>query len=107
MKTDAINELFEAMSLRITELETQMANMPKGRDRGPSSEGKMTDEDAERILHGDLADVPHKKAAIALGRSYGQVYSARDGSTFKTAFKGSTWETKLMARMGVSQVVEA
>lgn len=57
------------------------------RDRGPKSEKTMTDEDARRVINGDLAQVPHKDAASTLGLSYGQVYSARKGFTFKPIHK--------------------
>ena len=57
------------------------------RDRGPASERTMTEEDALRIQLGDLKDLSHKKAAEELGLSYGQIYSARNGFTFKTAHK--------------------
>lgn len=57
------------------------------RDRGPASERQMTEDDARRILLGDLADSSHKAAASELGLSYGQVYSARNGFTFKIVYK--------------------
>lgn len=57
------------------------------RDRGPKSEKTMTDDDARRVISGDLKDVPHKDAATQLGLSYGQVYSARKGFTFKPIHK--------------------
>ena len=53
------------------------------RTRGPKSERVMTDADARRVILGDLKDKSHKDAGIALGLSYGQVYSARNGFTFK------------------------
>ena len=60
---------------------------PAGRDRGPVSLRVMTDDDARRLLLGDLKDTDHKKAAEVLELSYGQVYSARKGFTFKTIYK--------------------
>ena len=54
------------------------------RDRGPASQREMTETDATRVISGDLKDAKHGKAAEALGLSYGQVYSARKGFTFKT-----------------------
>ena len=59
----------------------------KVRDRGPESERDMTEDDARRILLGDMKDVAHKDAAKELGLSYGQVYSARKGFTFKGIYK--------------------
>ena len=60
----------------------QKVNNIKVRDRGPKSERSMTDDDARRVKFGDLKDESHKKAAEALGLSYGQIYSARGGYTF-------------------------
>ena len=48
---------------------------------------EMTDDDARRILTGDLADKKHKDAASALGLSYGQIYSCRLEFTFKHIHK--------------------
>ena len=59
----------------------------KVRDRGPESERDMTEDDARRILLGDMKDVAHKDAAKELGLSYGQIYSARKGFTFKGIYK--------------------
>jgi hypothetical protein len=47
----------------------------------------MTEEDARRVLMGDLKDESHKAAAEKLGLSYGQVYSCRGGYTFKAVYK--------------------
>lgn len=59
------------------------------RDRGPNSTRDMTEEDAKRIMLGDLKDTPHTQAANILGLSYGQVYSARKGFTYKGVYKAS------------------
>jgi len=59
----------------------------KGRDRGPDSTREMTEDDARRALLGDLAAKSHKDAATELGLSYGQIYSARKGFTFKGVYK--------------------
>ena len=85
-----INELkaaFEALSAEHEALKSTVANMPKGRDRGPASEGDMTEEHAIRIMLGDLKDHSHKDAAIILKLSYGQIYSARKGYTFKKVYQ--------------------
>lgn len=66
------------------------------RDRGPESTRNMTEDDARRIMLGDLKDVSHTKAAEMLGLSYGQVYSARKGFTYKTIAK----EAEKAARAG-------
>lgn len=57
------------------------------RDRGPDSTREMTEDDARRVMIGDLKDVSHKDAAKTLGLSYGQIYSARKGFTFKGVYK--------------------
>lgn len=57
------------------------------RDRGPKSEKVMTDDDARAVIMGELKDTSHKEAATKLGLSYGQVYSARKGFTFKNIHK--------------------
>jgi hypothetical protein len=72
----------EILTARIDVLESRPT-----RDRGPASERQMTDADAEIILLGDHKDLSHKAAAEALGLSYGQIYSARNGFTFKTVYK--------------------
>lgn len=73
---EKLNEVIEALNT---------ASAP--RDRGPKSERTMTDDDARRVICGDLKDVPHKEAAETLNLSYGQVYSARKGFTFKPIHK--------------------
>ena len=72
-----LNEVIEALN----------AKPKSARDRGPESERAMTEDDARRILLGDMKDVAHKKAAEELGLSYGQIYSARKGFTFKGIYK--------------------
>ena len=67
---------------RIDALETRVEEL-KPRDRGPASTRLMTEDDARRIVLGDLKDMSHKKAAQELGLSYSQIYSCRGGYTFK------------------------
>lgn len=55
----------------------------KTRDRGPKSTREMTEEDGKRIMFGDLKNLTHKEAAKELKLSYGQIYSARSGYTFR------------------------
>lgn len=52
-----------------------------------SSQREMTDDDARRILNGDLKDAKHKEAGEKLNLSYGQIYSCRLGFTFKHIHK--------------------
>lgn len=69
---------------KVNELITALNAASAPRDRGPKSEKTMTDEDARAVICGELKDVSHKMAAEKLGLSYGQIYSARKGFTFKT-----------------------
>lgn len=71
-----INELIDAHNTSVAP-----------RDRGPKSERTMTDDDARRVIMGDLKDVSHKLAAEKLNLSYGQIYSARKAFTFKNVHK--------------------
>jgi hypothetical protein len=75
------------MISKINEIVEAINNLNAPRDRGPKSERTMTDEDARRVIFGDLKEVSYKAAADALGLSYGQVYSARKGYTFKPIHK--------------------
>jgi hypothetical protein len=77
------------LEAKIVELEAKIESLTEKVDnlsskKGPSSTREMTIEDAERIINGDLKEASHKKAAEELGLSYGQVYSARGGYTFKS-----------------------
>ena len=73
-----VNEMIEKMNT---------TNVTKVRDRGPESKREMDENDARRILLGDLKDESHKSAAEKLELSYGQIYSARKGFTFKGVYK--------------------
>jgi hypothetical protein len=83
-------EDFQALVARVAKLEEQAA-----KSRGIASTREMTDEDAKRVLNGDLKEKSHKVAAEILGLSYGQVYSARGEYTFKhvlKALKAEGWK---------------
>jgi hypothetical protein len=76
---------------KLNELANYVNNI-KTRDRGPKSSRIMTNEDAYNVKFGDLKSTSHKEAAVKLGLSYGQVYSARLNYTFlniKEDFKSS------------------
>lgn len=73
-----LNEVIEVLNTTKT---------AKVRDRGPDSQREMTEEDAKRILLGDMKDMSHTDAAKELGLSYGQIYSSRKGFTFKGVYK--------------------
>jgi hypothetical protein len=69
------------LDLQARVIALEAANLSK---KAAQTTGKeMTDDDARRVLTGDLASVKHQKAAEALGLSYGQIYSCRKEFTFK------------------------
>ncbi len=75
------NTQIATLEHRLALLEQKVDSL-KVRNRGPKSERSMTDDDAQKVKFGDLKGLPHKKAAVKLGLSYGQIYSARNGYTF-------------------------
>lgn len=77
-RVDALIDLVHLLTTKIETLESKPT-----RDRGPKSSRDMTEDDARRLILGDLVGMSHKAAAAELGLSYGQVYSARGGYTFK------------------------
>jgi aldehyde:ferredoxin oxidoreductase len=81
-KLEVTNEMFNELIARVATLEATIA-----KQRGTASTREMTDDDAKRVLTGDLKDEPHKSAAEKLGLSYGQVYSCRGEYTFKHVLK--------------------
>ena len=87
-KAITLKELAEVvvnLQQEVAELKSAITTMQV--KKGPSSTREMTVEDAERIINGDLKNVSHKSAAETCGLSYGQVYSARGGYTFKSIVK--------------------
>jgi len=82
--TKKITTLAQA-SARIEEIERAIDNLEGKMNtrRGPRSLRPMTEDDARRVILGDLKDVSHAEAANKLGLSYGQVYSARRGFTHR------------------------
>ena len=80
----AQDALILALQNNVQELKSQGSI---NRDRGPKSEGEMTEEHAVRVMLGDLRDKSHKDAALELKLSYGQIYSARKGYTFKKIYQ--------------------
>ena len=94
---DELKAMVLAQGAQIEELKSQSSG---GRDRGPKSEGEMTEEHAVRVMLGDLRDKSHKEAALELKLSYGQIYSARKGYTFKKIYqrmiKGETIDIPLV-----------
>ena len=87
--TEKVNELVMiVMNLSATTV------APVSRNRGPVSETTMTEDHARRVMLGDLKEASHKEAAELLGLSYGQIYSARKGFTFKPVYKEMTSAAK-------------
>ena len=82
----SLNERIEKLEAQVAELSEKLSEL-KPRDRGPKSTRQMTDEDATRVIWGDLKELSHKEAAKELGLSYNQIYSARGEFTFKHLWK--------------------
>lgn len=82
MTVAQLAEIVSELSAKIEILEARPT-----RDRGPASERQMTEDDARSILIGEHSSLAHKAAGELLGLSYGQVYSARNGFTFKKVYK--------------------
>lgn len=74
-----LTKLVFELQARIEKLEQPKTTASSGKE--------MTDDDARRILTGDLSTVKHKEAAEKLGLTYGQVYSCRGEFTFKHIHK--------------------
>lgn len=81
---EELKAIVTAQGAQIEELKSQSSG---SRDRGPKSEGEMTEEHAIRVMLGDLREKSHKDAALELKLSYGQIYSARKGYTFKKIYQ--------------------
>ena len=104
---DDLRDLVKAQDAMILALQNNVQELKYqgsgGRDRGPKSEGEMTEEHAVRVMLGDLRDKSHKDAALELKLSYGQIYSARKGYTFKKIYqrmiKGEVIETQELPEM--------
>ena len=76
------------MVIAILELQQQVKELTEKLNKPTNASTKeMTDDDARRVLTGDLASVKHKDAADKLGLTYGQVYSCRLEFTFKNIHK--------------------
>lgn len=84
-----VNEIIVALN-QLSVQQPKPTSNSATRDRGPVSERTMTDDDARKIMLGELSAASHKDAAQKLGLSYGQVYSARKGFTFKNIYKEAT-----------------
>lgn len=69
------------------ELQARIVVLETPKPANNVSQREMTDDDARRILNGDLKDTKHKEAGEKLNLSYGQIYSCRLGYTFKHIHK--------------------
>ena len=87
MSTAEMINAIVLLQQQVSELSAKV-NAPK-----PESK-EMTDEHAERVTYGDLAEKKHKDAAEVLGLTYGQIYSCRLGFTFKDVHKKAKDEGK-------------
>lgn len=75
------------LEAKLNELQAKIVVLETPKTTSNASQREMTDDDAKRILNGDLANLKHKEAAEKLGLSYGQIYSCRLGFTFKHIHK--------------------
>ena len=78
----------DELAARLTALESVVNDLKTRSRGGPKSDRPMTEMDAYRVKFGDLKDAGHKKAALELDLSYGQVFSCRGGYTFKGVREG-------------------
>lgn len=65
----------------------EVEHLIRGRNRSAPVKRSMTDDDARRVLNGDVKDLGHKEAGAVIGLTYAQVYSARLEYTFKHVHK--------------------
>ena len=75
----ALIEIVRSQADRIAALESK--------NQTSSTKREMTIADAERVTFGDMREKTHNECATELGLSYGQIYSARLGHTFKPTTK--------------------
>lgn len=85
----ALIEIVQSQNERISALESK--------NQTSSTKREMTVADAEIIMIGEHREKSHKECEKLLGLSYGQVYSARLGHTFKPV-------TKAMAEQGLKSL---
>jgi hypothetical protein len=82
----AIEGTGEAQGLHEVRIET-LEKLVMARNASAPTKRNMTDEDALKVLTGDLKDLSHKEAAEKAGLTYAQVYSCRLEFTFKHVHK--------------------
>ena len=84
MNNKELESLIDQLRLEIDELKLKKVRVKGNRNYGPKSTRKTTEDDAMRIKIGDLKDKSVNEICIELGLSRGQVYSIREGYTFKS-----------------------
>ena len=75
------------IGMELSVLMTQFDEFKRTASFKPKGVRPMTLEDARRVVLGDMSKMPPKEVAILMGLSYGQVYSARNGYTFKEVYE--------------------
>ena len=85
MSTNTVK--FEELVATIAALQARIEKLEESAKPKNVAQREMSDDDARRILTGDLATTKHKDAAEQLGLSYGQIYSCRLEHTFKHIHK--------------------
>lgn len=84
-KVQMSQEVFDQMNDRLNALESEVKSLKEANAKKSEARStrEMTDDDALRVLNGDLKEKSHKECAELLGLSYGQIYSCRLEFTFK------------------------
>lgn len=99
LELENTNKRVDLLAAEVVALSQKLeASAPTTRDRGPRSDREMTEEDARQVMMGELKELSHKAAAEKLGLSYGQIYSARGGYTFKKVYKEAEEAKKAEAK---------
>lgn len=77
--------VWAALEARIAQLaeKVQMLELKLARNKSSALVRVMTDDDARLVLGEEFAELNHLETAQRVGLTYGQVYSARKGFTFK------------------------
>ena len=87
MSNEIVKMSIAELTALVLELQARVVVLETPKTTTNVSQREMTDDDARRILNGDLKDVKHKDAGEKLNLSYGQIYSCRLGYTFKAVHK--------------------
>jgi len=82
-----LTQLVNDLQQTVNDLQARIVVLETPKPSNNVSQREMTDDDARRIMNGDLKDLKHKEAGEKLNLSYGQIYSCRLGYTFKAIHK--------------------